>query len=130
MEQQNKLRYRVVYGWNPKDFLAITEDELEKVKYAWVTDGIYKDVKGGTILRIEEDFRYYTGWNEGYEPKSPDDFAQIERDMPPLKLFEARRALAGERVRYIAKVQDREEKFRLLENPSMLDTILLTAPKN
>lgn len=123
----NKLRYRAYYGFNPKEYIAFTEDELEKVKYAMANDSLYtqggKTVKGGAILRIEEDFRFYTGWYDTYTPKEADDLAQIGRDMPPLALFEARQSLASQRVNYIMKTG----KTALLDSPAQIDTLLLTA---
>lgn len=117
------LKWRVVYGYAPTDYVSITEDELEKAKYAWITKSIFSTadrmISGSEIKRIEPDFRYYTGWSEGYEPKGGDDFAQIKRDMPTLEI-EERNRVADARVKFIVQ----NNKPELLGDTERLDLLL------
>lgn len=120
---KKELRWRVVYGYQLTDFVSILEGELEKAKYAWITKSIFSTgdrmISGSEIKRIEPDWRYYTGWNEGYEPKTADDFAQIKRDMPTV-LIEDRNRIADARVKYIIQ----NEKPELLNNVEVVDNLL------
>lgn len=114
------LRWRVIFGYLPTDYLIVGEEDLEKVKYAWLTKGVYKaKLSGSEIKRIEPDWRYYTGWSDGYTPKDGDDFAQIKRDMPT-ELIEGREQIADARVKYILE-NDRQD---LLENIEKVDQLL------
>lgn len=119
------LRYRVYYGYNPSDYIAIPESELERAEYAWKKNAIFsygsKQVKGSEFKRIEEDYRYYTGWFDSYSPKDVDDFAQIEKEMPRRQLFQDRLALAQDRVRYAIQ----NGKVELLNNPQEFDKLRL-----
>ena len=88
------LRFRVYYGYAPSDYIAIPENELERAEYAWRKNAIFsyggKQVKGSEFKRIEEDYRYYTGWFDSYSPKDGEDFQQIEKEMPKRSLFQDR----------------------------------------
>lgn len=127
MDTQKKLRFRIITGYNPKDYIAITEDDLEKAKYSMISGGVYNHgvhtIKGSEIKEIREDFRYYTGWFDTYEPKEGEDMAQIRRDMPPMPLFTARAELANQRVTYVL----RSGKLALLDTPLQIDVLLLNA---
>lgn len=121
-----KLKYRVIYGYNPIDYIAIDEDDLEKASYAWRTDSIYtkggKSVKGGSILRIEKDYRVYTQWYDTYTPTDGVDMEQIARDCPPDLLFIKRIELANQRV---AHVMTNKLPRELLSDPSKIDILRL-----
>ncbi len=117
------LKWRVVYGYSPTDYVSIEEDKLEEAKYAWITKSIFsasdRMISGSEIKRIEPDFRYYTGWSEGYEPKGGDDFAEMRRYMPTLEL-EERNRVADARVKYVIQ----NNNPQLLSNLEKLDTLL------
>lgn len=121
---EKKLRYRVITGYNSNDYLSITDDFLEKAKICMITDRVftYKGtyVRGTEIKKIEEDYRYYTGWNDEYYPKTQDDRLQIEKEMPVDK-FTKRSELADKRVEFILNTK----RFDLLDNPEKTDTLLL-----
>ena len=125
MMEPRGLRFRVYYGYAPSDYIAIPESELERAEYAWKKNAIFsyagKQVKGSEFKRIEEDYRYYTGWFDNYSPKDGDDFAQIEAHMPKKALFESRIALAQDRVRFA--IENGKEGF--LGNVEKLDMIRL-----
>jgi hypothetical protein len=125
---KKKLKWRVVYGYMLTDYVSIEEHELEKAKYAWITKSIFSTgdrmISGSEIKRIEPDWRYYTGWSEGYEPKSGDDFAQIKRDMPT-HLIEDRNRMADARVKYIIE----NDKPELLNQVEAVDNLLPEADK-
>lgn len=125
MEINKELRFRIYYGYSPSDYLCIKESELERAKYAWQTGSGFssgtKTVSGSEFKRIEEDFRYYTGWYDTYNPKEKEDMLQIKRDMPDKNLFEKRLGLADNRVKYIL----RSGKTELLQSPEKVDTLLL-----
>jgi hypothetical protein len=119
-----ELRYRVVYGYNPSDYISIKEDYLEKAKYSMLSGGLLnyqnQTVRGSEIKRIEPDFRFYTGWLDSYNPKESEDYAQIERDVPRL-LLEERSRIADNRVRYILQ----HNKPALLNDINNVDKLLL-----
>lgn len=92
-ENHKPLRYRVKYGYQIGDFLRVQEGpDLERALYAMLEhvpvslDG--RVIHGKTILAIEPDYHHYTGWNPGYQPKSPADFQQILRDCPSDSRFD------------------------------------------
>lgn len=120
------LRFRVYYGYAPSEYIAIPESELERAEYAWKKNAIFsyggKQVKGSEFKRIEEDYRYYTGWYDSYTPKEGEDFQQIEWEMPKRSLFQERIALAQDRVRFA--MQSGQEK--LLATPEELDKLLIS----
>ena len=80
-------KYKVKYGYNSGEYAVVDEGrELEKVVYAW-QEGIPvsaggKMFSGKQIISIEGHYHSYTGWNEFYQPKSGEDWAQIQRDCP------------------------------------------------
>lgn len=84
-----KIVFKVTYGYGKTDFVLIENTtDLQKAIYAKVeripvTIG-GKLISGQEIKTIEPDVHSYTGWNRGYEATHADDFAQIERDVPPL----------------------------------------------
>lgn len=84
------LRFKVRYGFDKMSSLSVTEGpELERAIYAWieqipVTIG-GKMIQGKHIISIEQDYHYYTGWYESYQPTTGDDWAQIARDCPDVE---------------------------------------------
>jgi hypothetical protein len=68
------------------DRVSIGVNELEKALYAQkfgvpvLLGG--KQISGKEIKVIEPDYNYYTGWYESYQPNTPEDMLQIERDCP------------------------------------------------
>ena len=119
-----ELRWRVIYGYNPSDYVSIKEDYLEKAKYAMLSGGLFnynnQTVRGSEIKRIEPDMRYYTGWLDSFIPKEAEDYAQIERDMPS-KLLHERSQLADNRVRYVLQ----KGQPKLLGDIAKVDKLLL-----
>jgi hypothetical protein len=114
-----KLKYRVYFGYSNNDYISITDEQLEKAQYCMISGKVLnagnKMIRGSEIKRIEEDYRYYTGWNDSYHPSSQEDTLQIKRDCPP-ELNE-RLNLAIERVQYA--IQNKKENV-LLQNPDKL----------
>lgn len=82
-----KTIFKVKYGYGSTEFLLTSSlDEVAKAMYAKaekisVSIG-GKFISGQEIKTIEPDIHSYTGWYRTYEPISPDDYVQIERDMP------------------------------------------------
>lgn len=82
-----KIVFKIKYGYGANEFvLTGSLDEVAKAMYAkaeriGVTIG-GKFISGQEIKTIEPDIHSYTGWNRAYEAKDPDDFLQIERDVP------------------------------------------------
>lgn len=82
-----KTVFKIKYGYNSTEFLLVDSlDEVAKALYAkaekiGVTIG-GKFISGQEIKSIEPDIHSYTGWYRTYEPVSPDDYRQIERDVP------------------------------------------------
>jgi hypothetical protein len=80
------LSFRVKYGFNMADKATIPETEVEKAIYAQVKGIPVKlgnsYINGRNIIAITPNYHKYTGWNEWYEPESPDDWTQIKRDCP------------------------------------------------
>ena len=119
-----KLRYRVITGYGESDYIAIPEEFLEKATYAMISGKVfvYKNhlVRGSEIKQIEEDYRFYTGWNDGYKPRTQDDKNQISAECPVKKL-EARAETANKRVELVL----RNNQTELLNNPESIDQLLL-----
>ena len=84
--EKHKRYFRVKYGYSAGEFVSIPEDYLAKAIYAFQKQTLFsfndKIINGKEIKTITPDFHRHTGWNDWYEPKSPDDFKQIERDCP------------------------------------------------
>ena len=84
--KNQKLFFRVKYGYNTQDKVSIPLDELEKAIYAQVKGTPTKlgnaFVNGKHIISITPDYHKYTGWYESYEPREGDDWKQIKRDCP------------------------------------------------
>jgi hypothetical protein len=86
---KNKEYYfKVKTGYKQNEFVIVSSGiDLEKVMYAFIQGDVVANVKGMSIrgrhiISIEPDFHSYTKWFRSYEPKSGEDFKQIERDMP------------------------------------------------
>lgn len=118
---KKELRWRFIFGYGPKDYISVGEDDLEKMIYAFRTGKIYKNIRGSEIKRMEPDFRFYTGWLDSYSPKESDDYKQIERDMPHKILFEDREQLANERVQFVML----KNNPQLLIDVQKIDQLLL-----
>ena len=121
---QKELRWRIVYGYGANDYISIREDQLEKAKYAMITGKVFagdKMISGSEIKRIEEDYRFYTGWYDTYNPKDSEDYAQIKRDVPTQLLLD-RAKIADNRVGYLVR---NNKPLALLENPKSLDQLML-----
>lgn len=76
------LKYKIVYGYEPDNYIPIDGDELEKAIYAHMTlaraafrAGSADFSRGGIF--IQPDFNASMGWTRGYK-LTPDDFAEIE----------------------------------------------------
>lgn len=120
---KKELRWRIVFGYNTTDYISIGEEDIEKAKYAWITKSIFnhpiKPINGSEIKRIEPDWRYYSGWRDGYEPKAPEDYRDIQASIPT-HLIEDRTKLADVRI---ATVLQKNEPS-LLNNLSEVDKLL------
>ena len=82
-----KYKFKVKYGFAPTEYVIVDAGaELEKAIYAKVEKiPVHlggKIIDGRNIIVIEPDIHTYTGWNRTYVPEHPDDFKQIERDLP------------------------------------------------
>lgn len=79
-------KFRVRFGFEKGEFISIPTEKLAFAIYAMQTGGIFKAdgkvIKGAEIKTITPDHHFHTGWLPWYEPKSADDFKQIERDCP------------------------------------------------
>lgn len=119
------LKWKVVNGYGASDFFIIGEDDLEKVKYAWATKGIYKlKYSGAEIKKIVPHYSYYTGWNENYEPKTAEEISEAKRSTP-LHLMDERERVADARLRYIVE----NNKPLLLDNLQVVDLQLPEADR-
>lgn len=85
----HKIVFKVKYGYGTHEFV-LTEslDDVARAMYAkaeriGLTLG-GKFISGQEIKTIEPDIHSYTGWNRAYEPQDPEDFRQIERDVPKM----------------------------------------------
>ena len=80
------LYFKVKFGYGKKDFIVVDENEVQRAVYAMYADKPIQlaesFIRGSNILSITPNYHSYTGWNESYEPKEPEDFKQIERDCP------------------------------------------------
>lgn len=123
-EEPRVLRFRIIYGYGTNDYISITENELEKAQYCWIKNAVFthgRQIKGGEFKRIEEDYRYYTGWHDTFSPKDSEDMAQITRDMPPKRIFDERLELARVRAQYAIETN----QPNLLGTPEKLDVLRL-----
>lgn len=84
-----RIVFKIKYGYGANEFV-LTEslDDVARAMYAkaeriGLTIG-GKFISGQEIKTIEPDVHSYTGWNRAYEPTDPDDFLQIERDVPAI----------------------------------------------
>lgn len=116
---KKQLRYRVIYGYQPNQYVSIDESLLEKAKYAFITKSVIslgnKTISGSEIKFIEPDYRYYTGWNDTYQFGNEEDRQQIKRDAPTLEL-EERDLLATARVNHIIST----DETYLLDTPEQI----------
>ena len=119
-----ELRWRVVYGYSPSEYISIGEDFLEKAKFAMASGKIFnyqeKTIKGSEIKRIEPDVRFYTRWCDSYDYGSPIDEKEIRKSVP-LKEIKERTHLADKRVGYIMQTN----RPQLLNDINKLDVKLL-----
>lgn len=88
MITQKKLVFKVTYGYKGTDFVLLDNTkDVERAIYAKVEKiPVFlkgKMISGQEIKTIEPDVHTYTGWHRSYLPTNGDDFAQIERDVPP-----------------------------------------------
>lgn len=83
---QKERFYKVKYGYGAADQASIPESRLEKAIYAQAAQLPIQlnnsFVNGKHIISITPHYHKHTGWNEWYEPKDGDDWAQIQRDCP------------------------------------------------
>lgn len=119
-----ELRWRVVYGYRPHEYISIDEKFLEKAKYSMLSGKLFnyktQTVRGTRIDRIEPDFRFYTGWADTYQYGGGEDQIQIERDVPIHEL-ESRSVVADSRVRYVLQ----NKNPQLLNDITGVDKLLL-----
>lgn len=104
MSKPNKIIFKVTYGYKPTDFVLVDNTtDLKKAIYAKVeripvTLG-GKLISGQEIKTIEPDVHSYTGWNRAYSASDPDDFMQIDRDVP--KILDTILAQANDEVQLL-----------------------------
>ena len=76
------LKYKIVYGYEPDNYIPIDADELEKAKYAHMelARAMFRagsaDFSRGGIF-VQPDYNAAMGWTRGYTLTSY-DFAEIE----------------------------------------------------
>lgn len=78
-----KRYYKIVYGYEPDNYVPIEGDELEKAIYAHLTlaraafrSGSVDFSRGG--IMIQPDFNAAMGWTRGYK-LAAEDFVEISR---------------------------------------------------
>lgn len=75
-------KYKIVYGYNEGDYIAIDENELPRA-CALFREGIGRGffnggaVRGQDIMRIVPDWHAEKGWNRGYK-MMPEDYEDIK----------------------------------------------------
>lgn len=122
-----KIYYKVKYGFGPTDFVSIeVGGELERAIYAWTTRKVVtlgeKMINGNNIISIEPHYHRYTGWYDSYEPKSSEDYAQIERDCPK---FDGIMSHYRERVVYLIDTKQLSGIGKNIDLPLSKPLILL-----
>lgn len=84
-----KKYFKVKYGYGVSDQVSIEEDELEKAIYAQLMKKPVQlgsaFISGSNIIAITPHYHKHTGWYDWYEPKTGEDWEQIERDCPDYK---------------------------------------------
>lgn len=116
-----KIAIKIKYGYGVSDFVVVDNfEDAAKAMYAKIEKIPVtlkgRMISGQEIKTIEVDVHSYTGWNRGYLPTSPDDFAQIERDVP--EVVEEMLQAVGQQVNKAIELQD----------PSLLNSAALSAP--
>lgn len=87
-KEEPKYFFKVQTGYKASEYVIVEAGpELEKILYAFIEGDVVANVKGMAIrgrhiISIKPDVHSYTGWFRSYEPKTGDDFRQIERDVP------------------------------------------------
>ena len=98
-----KYYFKVQYGYDKDDYLAIEGHELDKAILAHLTGAVvafeHGSVTGSKIIVIKEDFVRAMGWNRGYV-LTPEDQHEIELKC---KDYTGLIASAKERVGYLIK---------------------------
>ena len=130
--KNQSLYFKVRYGFKSTDFISIEAGgELEKAIYAWTMGKIVqigdRMVNGNNIIAIEPHYHRYTGWYESYEPKTGDDFAQIERDCPK---FDGIMGYFRERVQYLMNTGKVEMIGKGVDTPLQAPQELIEPPKS
>lgn len=124
MPIKKELKWRVVYGYDKGQYIRIGKDDLPRAKYAMATGKIFNQngisLRGDQIKWIEQDIRYYTGWNDSYSPQDEEDHLHIKRYVPLEKLRLTEEA-ADMRVREVMQggsIKELQEplEVNLLEN--------------
>lgn len=97
-------KYKIVYGFEPDNYIPIEEDELEKATYAHMIGGKAMFRAGSADFSrsgifVQPDFNAAMGWHRGYKPMS-DDFAEIEQNGIDRELTRFQ-AHVKERVEYL-----------------------------
>lgn len=82
-----KIVFKVAYGYRASDFVLLENlDDVCRAIYAKVerlpVTLAGKLISGTEIKVIEPDVHSYTGWYRTHSASEPEDFAQIERDVP------------------------------------------------
>lgn len=81
-----KKYFRVKFGYGKQDYVSVDELDLQKAVYSMFAHKPVQIgdvfVQGDKIISITPHYHKYTGWNEFYEPREPEDFLQIKRDCP------------------------------------------------
>jgi len=73
--------FKVVYGFDEDEYIAIDDSELKKAIYAHLTGKkvAFKEgsVSGDKIIVIRPDWNKAMGWNVGYKP-TPEEMGEID----------------------------------------------------
>ena len=117
-----KLKYKIVYGYEPDNYIPIDADELEKAIYAHMTlaraafrSGSADFSRGGIF--IQPDFTAAMGWTRGYK-LGVEDFAEIERHGMDTKhrMFEQK---TKDRIEYLVKEKQEHLIGKNVEIPQL-----------
>lgn len=106
--------FKVVFGFNPNDYVSIDEDELVKAQVMFMEGkgrALFGDtaIRGQDILRIVPDWHAHFGWNKGYK-MLPEDDEYVQPLEKPYKLM-------IENTKDIAKFIVENKRYDLLDAP-------------
>ena len=97
--------YKIVFGYDPEDYIQIDGDELEKATYCHLSGkkGVFTGgtISGDKIISIYPDLHRAMGYNRGWKLNA-DDYADIASKGIDRK-HRAQQIIARDRVQYFIK---------------------------